>query len=416
MGLEILGHNFSIDTLSAIVFVILIGIFVIVRWNNIVFQKLVYIPFTKIPLIYMALYKTKLGLEQMNKLSTKYREFVKLFGYTAIGVGFTLMLLITTTFVYMIIKLALKPIPNQPVLSFVLPLTNIPGVGYLSFWYWILVLFIIVLMHEFAHGVVARAHGIKIKSSGFAIFGIAIPLIPAAFVEPDEKELKKQSDVVQYSVFAAGPAINIFFAIILILLLPYTFLGVGAAPYESHFSEPVGVSFILTNQSLPAAQAGMKNHSIITAVNNVTVKDYTEFVGELLRVKPGEKITLTANDTDYSIVTIPNPVNNRNAFIGISVIQNEERIIPGKENSAKIFFWFKDFFKWLVGLSLGIGLINLLPLPITDGGRMFQIAVGKTVTNKERARRIWTYVGVFLLLILLLGVIISYWGKFMALF
>ena len=56
-----------------------------------------------------------------------------------------------------------------------------------------------VINHEFGHGVVARAHGLKIQSSGIFLLG---PLF-GAFVEPNEKQLKKQNDIVQYSIYSA---------------------------------------------------------------------------------------------------------------------------------------------------------------------------------------------------------------------
>ena len=43
---------------------------------------------------------------------------------------------------------------------------------------------IVAIPHEFAHGIFARLNNLRVKSSGFALFG---PIL-AAFVEPDEKD------------------------------------------------------------------------------------------------------------------------------------------------------------------------------------------------------------------------------------
>ena len=61
------------------------------------------------------------------------------------------------------------------------------GVFYVPFFYWIISIFVIAVVHEFSHGLIARANNIKVKSSGFAFLALLVPIIPAAFVEPDEK-------------------------------------------------------------------------------------------------------------------------------------------------------------------------------------------------------------------------------------
>ena len=60
----------------------------------------------------------------------------------------------------------------------------------------------------------AKRFNIKIKSSGFAFFGIFLPLIPAAFVEPDEKQLKKSKFFEKVSLLGAGSTSNFIFGII----------------------------------------------------------------------------------------------------------------------------------------------------------------------------------------------------------
>src|SRR3989338_644264 len=84
-----------------------------------------------------------------------------------------------------------------------------------SFLHWIISLFIIAIIHEFSHGVIARVYNIKIKSSGFAFLGP----IPAAFVEPDEKKMEKSSAKAQLSILAAGSFSNILLALLVILIL-----------------------------------------------------------------------------------------------------------------------------------------------------------------------------------------------------
>jgi len=85
------------------------------------------------------------------------------------------------------------------------------------FSYWILSIFLIAVIHEFSHGVVGRAWKLKIKSSGFAFLSILVPVIPAAFVEPDEKQTAKASARAQLGMLSAGPFSNVVFAALILL-------------------------------------------------------------------------------------------------------------------------------------------------------------------------------------------------------
>jgi len=413
MGIDIIGWFLGlslgqrIDISSAVIFVILLGLFLLINKKKIALQKIVF------PLLYIILYRTKIGIKFMDKIATRYREHVKLFGYAAIGLGFFGMLYISLGVLFMFIRMVFRPELKEPGISLVLPFTNVPGIGYLSFWHWIIAIFILAVIHEFAHGVVARAHGLKIKSSGFAVFGVIAPILPAAFVEPDEKVMNKQKDIVQYSVFAAGPIINIIFALILIMLLPYTadMTGGKLAPFEDTITEPVGLSFNILNESYPAAKAGLQDGMIISAINGKPVDDYTDFAIQLMRIKPNQEIIITADEDEYSLTTAVHPDNEELAFLGIVPLKNERRIVDDYADIAPMFYWFRGLFKWLFLLNLFIGLANLLPLGIVDGGRMLKIALDKTVRNKAKAKQIWGTIAIAFLLILVFGLITSYLGN-----
>jgi membrane-associated protease RseP (regulator of RpoE activity) len=65
-----------------------------------------------------------------------------------------------------------------------------------------------------------------------------------------------------------------------------------------------------------------------------------------------------------------------------------------------------NLFNWAIALNLGIGAINLLPLGIMDGGRMFELALTKHIKNKKTRLKVWKTVSgtaLFLLLMNLVG-------------
>lgn len=404
----------NFDMISGVVVVLILTAICIINRDKIKVQQMIGF------LVYIVMYPTKRGIKIMDKIATRYRELVKLYGYISIGLGFMFMVLFTFMIVLVLIKWIVQPVPDEPGFALVLPFTNIPGIGYLSFWYFFLSIFFLAVIHEGAHGIVARAHGLELKSTGFAIFGIILPILPAAFVEPDEKKMQKKDDVVQYSIFAAGPMINIFFAIILLIAMPYVGQGVlypnagVLAPFEGSFTEPIGFSYTLVqNESLPAMQAGMPNQSIINSINNETVNNYNDFANEISCVRPEEKITLGTQNGTFTLETAQHPNFEDRGYIGIYGGNMEERrkVEGVSEWSFQTYYWFKGLFKWLFALNFFVGLANLLPMGPVDGGRMFGLALKRLMKNQQRAQKIWLYFAILFALIIVFGLIVNYFGN-----
>ncbi|MFA6461489.1 MAG: site-2 protease family protein [Candidatus Woesearchaeota archaeon] len=346
------------------------------------------------------LYRTKFGLRWIEKFSKKFKEWIVLLGYIGIGTGFVGLLFIS----YIIIKnlYDLLFVPNTASgVSLVLPGINVPGMGILPFWHWLISIFIIALVHEFSHGIVARVHGINVKNTGLVFLG---PII-GAFVEPDEKKMSKEHDFKQYSVLAAGPFSNILLALVALLLLTFAF-----TPLQQGMTEPIGFTFdAYYNESYPFAQTGILPGTLITGINGKSVTDFTPFSEELVCLNPGEKIKVNTPDKNYTLTLAANPQEVSKAFLGIMQIHNEiavkEEYSSGMGNVVyKVVDWFSALLRWLFLLSLGIGLFNLLPLPIVDGGRMMQVFLWK-LKGQEKGNRWYGRIGMFFLLLLILSLI-----------
>lgn len=344
------------------------------------------------------LYRTKWGLKWMDRVSTKYREWILLFGYIGVGAGFVGLLVISYVLVKNLIDLITNPaIPSG--VSLVLPGLNVPGLGILPFWYWLGAIFLIALVHEFAHGVVARAHNIEVKNTGIVLFG---PII-GAFVEPNEKKMAKEKDIVQYSILAAGAFSNVILAVLAVVLLTF-----ALTPLQQAMVEPSGFTFdAYINDQLPFAQAGITPGTRIIGINSVSTADFQHFSEELATVKPGEKITVKTPGKEYTLAVAAHPDNQRKPYLGIQSIHNEFDLKPEYAGSAWSFAYYvidslAGFLRWLFLLSFGIGLFNLLPLPIVDGGRMAQVFLWK-LKGPELGERRYRQVGLFFLFILLLN-------------
>ncbi len=348
------------------------------------------------------LYRTKFGLKAMDSFIKRHRELVILLGYISVGVGFLGMILISFELLKNLYKVLFIE-GTASAVSLVLPGINVPGLGVLPFWYWIIAIFFIALIHEFGHGIVARAHNIPVKSSGLVLLG---PII-GAFVEPDEKVMSKKSDIVQYSVMAAGPFANILLAIVALLLM----IGVGAIHNE--MVEPTGFTFSeYAEGNMPAEQVGLLTDVPIVGVDGEESLKFETLAENLYCKSPGDEIILSSFDSEgetknYTLTLGSNPTDEEKAYVGISNIENDFKIKEEYnygvwKTAYYVLDWFKGFFKWLFMLSLGIGIFNLLPLPIVDGGRMVQVASQK-MKGKDKGNRIYGMIGFFFLALLLVN-------------
>ncbi len=338
----------------------------------------------------IALYRTTFGLGLMGRISSRYRELVKLLGYVGIGVGFLGMFFIV--FILLQSVFTLITVPNSPSpLSPVLPGVRIPGVPegfFVPFVQGIIAIFIIAVVHEFAHGVVALAHGVKVKSSGPAIIG---PIF-AAFVEPDEEQLKKKSDVVNYSLFAAGTFSNIVLAFVVLFLLSAVF-----APVSSAFFPEQGVVLKAVEPGFPAAAAGLKPGMAIAAINSQPITSSRDAVSALQFVRPNQTVVFGDGSGEFSVVAGAHPKNPQKGYFGIVM---ESRVRNQGTAFFSAFSWLQGLLGLLATLSFGIGLANMIPVGPIDGGKMLHLALSK-IKGEAKASKTFGRLSLLLLLVIL---------------
>lgn len=396
----------DVQIVLAVLFVGAMVLFLYRNRQQVVFQKVIsYV-------IYLFLYRSHFGIRWINHVGKKYRNIIVFLGYCFIGIAVVSLIFISYSLIKVTLDVIFKPSAATNAIVPVLPFTNIPGIGFLPFDHWIITIFILALVHEFAHGIVAKAHGLEIKNTGFAFLGIVIPIVPMAFVEPDEKQLQKKPDYVQYSIFAAGPLANILLALVLVILFPYVANPSALAPFEDKLTEPVGFSLTLTNNSMPAARAGMYDGIILDAFNGQPLTTAQPFLDQMYAcVKPNQTITLDANGTRYTITTASDETGQR-GIIGVTNFKNERKLKEGYPSwIGSVFFWFKGLFRWLYLLNLFVGLANLIPLGIVDGGRMLQTFLHSTIHDKKKAQMIWKWISLVFLGIILFGLLVYIVGN-----
>jgi membrane-associated protease RseP (regulator of RpoE activity) len=151
----------------------------------------------------------------------------------------------------------------------------------------------------------------------------------------------------------------------------------------------VGVGYESLDEGSAAMTAGMPASGTITAIGGESITDTKDLLANLEGLKPGDEITLTIAETDYTAVLGENPTDTSKAYLGVKTVTNEtvrKDSVPAALYFATIIAMTTAF--WTYIISLGIGIANLLPIGPIDGGRMILLAL-ESRFEKERARGIW---------------------------
>ncbi len=388
--------------IAAIVFFVLLGLFLFFERKKLMIQKILF------PLIYVLMFRTKLGLSSMNALAKKHPRLLNVFAVSGIVLGYIGMAYICGYLGYGLFKL----LTDKTAVAAVAPVLPFKGKGifYVPFFYWIISIFIIAVIHEFSHGMIARLYNIKLHSSGFAFLGILIPIIPAAFVEPDEKEMMKRPFKQQAAVYAAGAFSNVLTAGVMVILALFVF-----SPLAQKIMENDGILIAgLTNETstnIPSQRAGMQSNEIILAINDQEMKSVSNFTTLLDKAKPGDVLNIRTNASSYSVALDPHPKNASRAYLGTYVTQHTRNRPEFTQRygtfTADALLWIAGLVFILFALSLGIGMINLVPIGPVDGGRMFKALLQKYL-SEERATFIWKYVSLVFLGIIVVNIYFAF--------
>ena len=266
----------------------------------------------------------------------------------------------------------------------------IPGVTLTSgsaIMYFLLSIPIVLVIHEGAHGIVGVMEKIGIKTGGFAIF---IAMF-AGFVEPDEEQFSKAKKISRLRLIGAGPTSNVIFAFALgaILFTNPMFAMVVPEPFLSSFYEEAeeGVLVLSLIEGGGAQQAGIQENDVIIGINDVNIASAMDL--QKNPVEPGDTVNVTIV-RDGSEIVIPvtimaSPDDPERGLIGI--MRNDQPPQPiyniidwGLD--TPMGFQFSMFLLWLWMISFFIGIINMLPLPILDGGKFIHTIIEGKISEK----------------------------------
>jgi len=325
--------------------------------------------------------------------------------------------------------LALSGKIKEPSAGLVLPIpssqpSSIPGVIGIPFWFWIITIAIILIPHEFMHGVIARMEKVRLKSVGLLLLAI----FPGAFVEPDEKQLAKKGLWTRLRVFAAGSFINILIGLV-VLFAAQTFLWNAAVQPGLLLTSvtpnsPAGLAGLKPGMVIQdfdgTPQLGFNDYSALLLVSklpNTTSEKAPQMMGQLLLLSKlskhnvGDNVIITAISGEetasmsggslYNIV-LGNNTNIPNlAYLGVTTSLNTA-------NTGNFVVLYPLLaFVWM--LSFFVGIFNILPIHPLDGGLMVE-AVAKRYA-KRKSKKIVRAITLITLFILLMNFIGPYIAK-----
>lgn len=399
------------DLAFLVVFTLAVVIFLYIKRRNLKRQGLLY------------LYRTKIGIKIIDYVSKKYAKILKPMQYLVILCGYILMIagiyfVIKFSYNYMLsptIARELKVPILTPLIPYLPELLKLDFLPSFPFTYWIIIIALIAIPHEFAHGIFARLNKIRVFSTGFGFLG---PFL-AAFVEPDEKKMEKSKKVPQLAILASGTFANIImgilFAIIMILLFLtlFTPAGINFNIYSFDLLESNKITitnstpFYYTSNVYPLLQnisfitissnnktyyiepnllkkASASNNSLvqafedtpafnsrisgsITYVNSQKVTSPESFRNIISQYKPGDSITITTiyhknprdsvgETKDY---TIKLAERNGSPYLGIGLLPMSSDTLMGKLYSY--FNYIKDpaiYYSSRLG-NFGVFIYNL---------------------------------------------------------
>ncbi len=208
------------------------------------------------------MWRTEKGKKLIDRIAKKKRFWERYgnFALIIVGISMVIIFLLVAWSAYVATNIPASQAPSPQLIL------GIPGINPLiPIWYGILGLAVAIIIHEFSHGILARAADIKVKSLGL-IF-LVVPM--GAFVEPDEDEVDEMDHIKRDRMYAVGPTANIVLAIILVLIFSSVMMGSVSAKEDG-----LVVNDIVDGS--PLDDVGIKKGEQITEIGGIKIDDFDD--------------------------------------------------------------------------------------------------------------------------------------------
>ena len=265
-----------------------------------------------------------------------------------------------------------------------------------------------IVVHEGAHGIIARNRGFNVKSSGLLFF-LVVPI--GAFVDVDEDQIAKAKDSLR--VMAGGVGANIVVAVVCILGV--LLIVNGLSPVVN------GVYVSTVSEGMPAEAAGLLPEDVFVSIDSIQIDNYDILNETLWNKNPGDTVQVTVARGEKWEQTFSTAINltesdDGRAVMGVGVgdLMTEERLefyqtvtleklplylvppalrpglVPFSDSLIEFYShplgaqWhvYTNVLFWIWFINVNLAVFNALPIYPLDGGRIFDITLKSTLSRK----------------------------------
>jgi len=316
--------------------------------------------------------------------------------------------------------------------------------------YAIIMFCILIFIHELGHFIVAKACGVKVnefalgmgpaifkKQKGETLYALrAIPIGGYCAMEgedeesEDERAFNNKKAWQKSLIVVAGAAMNFILCVVIMI---------GITTFSGTPTTTIGE---LTNDG-PAKAAGLKVGDEIVRIDDTRInewQDITTAIGEgsekvkVEIIRDGQEMTITSEtvEEDGRLIIGILPERDHGFFLGIKkgiestwdmtvmMVDTFRMLFTGEvsvkelsgpvgivyvvNDTAKMGIMYLFYLTALISLNLAI--VNMLPLPALDGGRLLMIIIrkitGKAITDEMEGKI--HFIGIMLLFALMIYV------------
>lgn len=248
--------------------------------------------------------------------------------------------------------------PNYSILTSQIPgaAPIIPGIT-IPIFSGVIALAIILVVHEFSHGVLARIAKIRVKNVGLLLLGV-VPL--GAYVEPDEKAILRLGKKEQNRIFVAGIASNMLFSIVFLALM----LAVMLYLLPHYVRTDVVISSTVPGS---AAYNVIAPGSTLLQWNGQQIENLSVLESVAAKDMPNSNVSLVTDRGSFVLQT--------NSTGKIGVLINQVTRMSGDNPLSSFVYFLYSLFSLTFLLNFFVGIFNLLPLPGLDGWRIFNASI-----------------------------------------
>jgi membrane-associated protease RseP (regulator of RpoE activity) len=182
--------------------------------------------------------------------------------------------------------------------------------------------------------------------------------------------------------------------------------------------------YLILYDDAPAIRANLPG--IISEINGEKITNIGKLSEKLSEYSAGDKIIISTISEDgvekYEVELKVHPENPEAVWLGIGFSDNSKKGIMGKIYSVfsykekfvyyepiygDVCVFIKDLIWWIFLINILVGLMNMLPVGILDGGRFFYLTIWKVTKSEKIAQK--TFAGITYMIIALMIILMVKW-------